>query len=220
MLSLKQSVFNKMLLLYLIGKMPDNEIRGSVKLQKLLYFIEKRATEIFQMRGAYFATYIKHSLGPYSRYWDKEVSFLEQGQFVTKHCVATTYDKKCNVFQLTKLGEEAFEVINKLFTLACPKLVEVIDEVLAEYGNKTGGELSEISHNLPEYKRHEILDIIIQGNDPNDDVFFPELLQETDEDFEDELEDLVLALDREFMEELKASLGECYEYAVREDEVM
>jgi len=198
-----------MVLLYVIGLLPGSRVLGAVKLQKLLYFIEKRSSIDLKMRGASFVTYIKHNLGSYAADWERELFYLEQANLIEINEEATLYFRPRKTYQLSPLGKEAFLIIKNAFNLACPKLVTVINAVINDFGDKDGKTLSDICHELPEYQNCEMFEVIIDGNDPNGDVYFPALqggLFEKLED-EDELEDLIMALDEEFVNELKVALG-------------
>jgi uncharacterized phage-associated protein len=162
---------------------------SKVKLAKLILLTE---IEHFRRMGKSFTGlyFVRLKKGPVIAFFD---TVLEEG-------TDNIWDKKISHIPIFEEGREKIQYSYTLLNeLKVPEeLQKTITSVVSTYGNKSGTELSLISHNLPAWKYSE----------PNEPLYIAELAAETDEDYF-ALVDLIEELDEEDDEFLSEKVHQC-----------
>ncbi len=124
-------------LLYILNRVGAKPNVGKTVLYKLLYFIDFNYYEKNreQLMGL---TYIKAPYGPLPKDFDTEIASMELSEELLQ--------VKSNFFQHDQKKYIPLKSLNEVQGNLSGKELQVIDEVLNKYSDKTATEISEISH--------------------------------------------------------------------------
>lgn len=141
----------KLVLLYILNKVGAKPNVGKTVLYKLLYFIdfnyyEKNEEQIIGL------TYIKAPFGPLPREFDKVIKEME----INKELI----EIKSKLFEYDQKKYIPLITLQEVQAKLSGKEIQIIDEVLNKYSDKTATEISEISHRDTPWKVAENGDIL------------------------------------------------------------
>lgn len=170
MYKLNKNTIKKVVLISLLGEY-SNVLYGSVRLQKVLYFIQKEQ-EVKPF------TFKKHWYGQYSEEVDTQMK--EIGDL--KIAKVQLCENQLNVYKISKF--ETLEKARQILKAIYPDLFNSIVKNVEEYGYLQEEKLLGKAYGLAEMEKANEGDVLIEDNLPEyievDEIIAPEML----EDFE------------------------------------
>ncbi|WP_081578909.1 type II toxin-antitoxin system antitoxin SocA domain-containing protein [Thermosipho africanus] len=187
---------------------------GEQSCKKIPFFFLKEALKSEKLNSPIF-NYINYEHGPYSKEMYEDVEYMEMLELVESknkeielHSDQTITNQQ--IFVLTDLGKKTAQHVYKFLKIAAPETTEILEKVVKQYKNLTNTQLKNMSHETEEYKQTKYAENIYSVKD-NAVVEFEktwEELEKIDEEVTDEIEELTLAFDDEFIDLLNQSFEE------------
>lgn len=120
-------VAKQLLVLYLLGKYPEG-LKGSTRLQKLIYLLEKNTQHLkvspFTFRYWHY--------GPYSSDLADLVTFLASKNLIEVRQYSVGYTAVASAYYLTEDGRDFVEVATKVLQ---KEILSTFDQIIDEYGS-------------------------------------------------------------------------------------
>lgn len=209
---IKAKVLRKLLLL--ASLYIADGLYGRTKLQKIHFFFLKKALNDKILSDPIF-NYKHYHHGPYSEEIGDDIKEFENLEFIKSKVELLSlkyelFNGYRQSFFLTDLGKKAAKAAYEFLKFAAPQALKSLEDITKKCKDLTSTKLSDISHETEEFKKTKHGDPIYSVKE-NAIVEFPrswEELENTNEELADEIEDLTLALDEDFVEMLNQNFEE------------